>query len=104
MLRYFPSANPLVERQAVRELSNYIGKEVVLILTGGTVIRGRFIIFDDHMNVIMEDCHEIVKSPDGTTYESHMGTYLVRGDNIQCVGARVVEPDPIPEDAPDAEE
>ena len=38
--------------------------------------------FDQHMNMIMEECHERVYSSDAGVEQVVLGLYIVRGDNM----------------------
>ena len=38
--------------------------------------------FDQHMNMIMEECHERVYSSDAGVDQVVLGLYIVRGDNM----------------------
>eukprot|EP00007_Cunea_sp_BSH-02190019_P004835 CAMPEP_0174229052 /NCGR_PEP_ID=MMETSP0417-20130205/121_1 /TAXON_ID=242541 /ORGANISM="Mayorella sp, Strain BSH-02190019" /LENGTH=91 /DNA_ID=CAMNT_0015306553 /DNA_START=130 /DNA_END=401 /DNA_ORIENTATION=+ len=66
-------------------LSDFEGLPVSVITNDGRNIVGTLAGMDQLTNLILEDCHERVHSPEGTE-QVPLGLYIVRGDNICAVG------------------
>eukprot|EP00938_MAST-03A_sp_MAST-3A-sp1_P001930 g1930.t1 len=67
-------------------LKKHLNKVVSVITSDGRNIVGSLKGFDQHMNMIMEECHERVYSSDAGVDQVVLGLYIVRGDNIAIVG------------------
>lgn len=63
---------------AVKALEESVGQLVLIKLKGGKVIRGNLQGFDQHMNLLLEGCEEIMEEGKNST----LGTIIVRGDNV----------------------
>lgn len=66
---------------AVKVLDESLGRDVLIKLKGGKVIRGNLQGFDQHMNLLLERSVEILD--DGKTDE--IGSIVVRGDNVVII-------------------
>ncbi len=66
---------------AVKVLDESLGKDVLIKLKGGKVIRGNLQGFDQHMNLLLESSVEILE--DGNSDD--IGNIVVRGDNVVIV-------------------
>jgi small nuclear ribonucleoprotein len=66
---------------AVKVLDESLGKDVLIKLKGGKVIRGNLQGFDQHMNLLLQDSVEILE--DSKTND--LGTIVVRGDNVVII-------------------
>ncbi len=59
-------------------INKSLGKQVLVRLKNGIVIRGKIVSFDAHMNIVIEDAEEL---EDGNL-KAKLGTILLRGGNI----------------------
>lgn len=59
-------------------LSKSIGKNVLVVMKGGTTIRGLLQSFDVHMNIILESAEKVTEGQLDVKY----GTTIIRGDNV----------------------
>lgn len=66
---------------AVKVLDESLGRDVLIKLKGGKVIRGNLQGFDQHMNLLLEGSVEILE--DGKSEE--IGNIVVRGDNVVII-------------------
>ena len=67
-------------------LVEFVDKKVSIITNDGRLIVGMLKGFDNVTNVILEGSEERVFSQDEGVERIPLGLYLVRGDNITCVG------------------
>ncbi|MCA9486648.1 small nuclear ribonucleoprotein [Candidatus Woesearchaeota archaeon] len=63
-------------------LSDARGKDVTLQLKNGTVITGKLLSFDIHLNLVLEEAKEYKT---GIETGEEIGTTIVRGDTIVLV-------------------
>mmetsp|Transcript_11783 Transcript_11783/g.29048 ORF Transcript_11783/g.29048 Transcript_11783/m.29048 type:complete len:97 (+) Transcript_11783:205-495(+) len=68
------------------ELENYVDQIVNVITNDGRNIVGVLKGYDQCINIILEDCHERVFSPDAGVEQHVLGLYIVRGDNVSIIG------------------
>ena len=66
---------------AVKVLDESLGKVVLIKLMGGKVIRGNLHVFDQHMNLLLEDSVEILEG----NKTNELGMIVVRGDNVVII-------------------
>ena len=66
---------------AVKVLDESLGRDVLIKLKGGKVIRGNLQGFDQHMNLLLESSVEILE--DGKSDD--IGNIVVRGDNVVII-------------------
>ena len=66
---------------AVKVLDESLGRDVLIKLKGGKVIRGNLQGFDQHMNLLFKDSVEILE--DGKYND--IGNIVVRGDNVVII-------------------
>ena len=70
---------------AVKVLDESLGKDVLIKLKGGKVIRGNLQGFDQHMNLLLEGSVEILE--EGKSDD--IGNIVVRGDNVVYISSAV---------------
>ena len=62
-------------------------KEVICVVTAdGRIIVGTMVGHDQVQNLILNDAHERVYSPDGPVEQVPLGLYVIRGDNLCVIG------------------
>ena len=66
---------------AVKVLDESLGKDVLIKLKGGKVIKSNLQGFDQHMNLLLESSVEILE--EGKSDE--IGNIVVRGDNVVII-------------------
>ena len=59
-------------------LNEAIGKEILVVLKGETIIRGTLKSFDVHLNLVLENAFQLDNGEPKTKY----GKLMVRGDNV----------------------
>jgi len=59
-------------------LNKSIGKNVLIVMKGGTTIRGTLKAFDVHMNIILDNSEKITEGQPDVKY----GTTIIRGDTV----------------------
>lgn len=52
----------------------------------GRIIIGQMVGHDQVQNLILNDAHERVYSPDAPVEQAPLGLYVIRGDNICVIG------------------
>lgn len=67
-------------------LDQYVAKTVLVVTADGRVVVGTLRGFDQTTNLILEDSHERVFSTAQSVQVVQLGLYVVRGDNVACVG------------------
>ena len=67
-------------------LDGMVDKVVQIVTNDGRNIVGMLKGFDQTTNVILDECHERVFSPEAGVEQVQLGLYIVRGDNIAVVG------------------
>ena len=67
-------------------LKEFVDKKVSVITNDGRLIVGTLKGFDNVTNAILEGCEERIFATDEGVERVPLGLYLVRGDNIACVG------------------
>eukprot|EP00466_Bigelowiella_natans_P002898 jgi/Bigna1/52784/estExt_Genewise1Plus.C_110152 len=68
------------------ELDSYVDRIVNVITNDGRNIVGVLKGYDQCINIILEDCHERVFSPDAGVEQVVLGLYIIRGDNVAIIG------------------
>mmetsp|Transcript_22730 Transcript_22730/g.32984 ORF Transcript_22730/g.32984 Transcript_22730/m.32984 type:complete len:97 (+) Transcript_22730:142-432(+) len=61
-------------------------KIVSIITNDGRNIVGNLKGYDQATNIILDECHERVFSPDAGVEQVVLGLYIIRGDNIAVIG------------------
>ncbi|MBI4214878.1 RNA-binding protein, partial [archaeon] len=59
-------------------LNSAIGKPVLVRLKGNRQLRGNLKVFDQHMNIVLDDAEEL----ENDEAKAKIGNVIVRGDNI----------------------
>mmetsp|Transcript_3333 Transcript_3333/g.4633 ORF Transcript_3333/g.4633 Transcript_3333/m.4633 type:complete len:98 (-) Transcript_3333:1519-1812(-) len=67
-------------------LKDILNKQVSIITCDGRSIIGLLRGVDQVTNIILNECHERVYSPDSGVEQVVLGLYIVRGDNIALIG------------------
>eukprot|EP00035_Acanthoeca_spectabilis_P022240 m.442730 g.442730 ORF g.442730 m.442730 type:complete len:93 (-) comp18846_c0_seq1:1713-1991(-) len=67
-------------------MDQFMNKIVNVVTQDGRVIVGLMKGYDQHLNVILDECHERVFSSDLGVESVVLGLYIVRGDNIGVIG------------------
>ncbi|XP_047122348.1 U6 snRNA-associated Sm-like protein LSm8 [Hydra vulgaris] len=67
-------------------LESYSGHTVAVITQDGRMIVGTLKGFDQAVNLILDESHERVFSPDSGVQQVILGLYIIRGDNIAVIG------------------
>ncbi len=72
------------------QLESYTGKQVLVVLRGGGVVRGLFISFDNHLNIVLDRAEELAigrpgEDPVQLDPSRHLGRIIIRGDNVVLV-------------------
>jgi len=73
---------------SLRVLSESLGGKVLVRLRNGKMLRGILQGYDQHMNLILEQAEEL---DDENSSTKHLGTIVVRGDNIIMVSPTIKE-------------
>ena len=66
---------------AVKVLDESINKKVLIKLKGGKTITGMLQVFDQHMNLLLDQSEEIPSEGDSKS----LGSIVVRGDNVVMI-------------------
>ena len=68
------------------QLVKNLGKPIlVAIKIYNHFIQGNLLMFDMHLNLIIDDAKEVIKFRDGNTKERQFGRIILRGDSIKFV-------------------
>ncbi|KAH3881693.1 U6 snRNA-associated Sm-like protein LSm8 [Dreissena polymorpha] len=67
-------------------LESYVNKTVSIVTADGRVIVGQLKGFDQTINLILDESHERVYSNSEGVEQVILGLYIVRGDNVVCIG------------------
>ncbi|XP_066917655.1 U6 snRNA-associated Sm-like protein LSm8 [Clytia hemisphaerica] len=67
-------------------LESYTGHTVAVITQDGRMIVGTLKGFDQAVNLILDESHERVFSPESGVQQVVLGLYIVRGDNVAVIG------------------
>ena len=70
-------------RRPLDDLQNSIGKNVIVRLRGGHIIKGVLKSFDPHLNLHLEDA-TFVKNEE-EFQEEQVGQIILRGDNVLMI-------------------
>ena len=81
---YFFADKILVMASAA--LEGYVNRLVSVITADGRNFVGTLKGFDQVINLILEDTHERVFSPNAGVEQVVLGLHIVRGDNIAVIG------------------
>ncbi|CDS42792.1 U6 snRNA associated Sm protein LSm8 [Echinococcus multilocularis] len=76
----------LDDNSMASELEAYVGRVVNIITSDGHSIVGTLKGFDNVINLIVNDSHERVFSPDRGVECVPLGLYIIRGQNVAVVG------------------
>jgi len=66
---------------AVKVLDESINKNVLIKLKGGKTITGLLQVFDQHMNLLLDQSEEIPSEGESKS----LGSIVVRGDNVVMI-------------------
>ena len=58
---------------------------MVAIKMRNRFIKGKLVMFDMHLNLIIDDAKEVIKLRDGSSKERQYKTIILRGDSIKFV-------------------
>eukprot|EP00037_Helgoeca_nana_P008166 m.72883 g.72883 ORF g.72883 m.72883 type:complete len:93 (+) comp18761_c0_seq1:121-399(+) len=67
-------------------MDQFVNKIVTVVTQDGRVIVGMMKGYDQHLNLILDECHERVYSSDTGVVSLVLGLYIIRGDNIGVIG------------------
>ena len=73
-------------QMAAAALESYVNRLVSVITADGRNFVGTLKGFDQVINLILEDTHERVFSPNSGVEQVVLGLHIVRGDNIAIIG------------------
>ncbi|KAK2952177.1 hypothetical protein BLNAU_12880 [Blattamonas nauphoetae] len=65
---------------------SFVGRSVLAITNDGRSIAGVLRCFDQTANCVLENSSEWIFSIDEDTEIEPLGTYIIRGDNLACIG------------------
>ena len=57
------------------------GATVLVRMRDGKLIRGRIVTYDQHVNLMLDDAHEVV-NVDGEERHIRRGRMIIRGENV----------------------
>ena len=63
-------------------LTKSLETRVLIKLKGRRELRGKLRGFDQHMNLVLDEAEEITFNNEGEQQIKHIGTIIVRGDNV----------------------
>jgi len=64
-------------------LNDALGKEVLIVLKGNTLVRGTLKAFDVHLNLVLDNAEQLENGETKTKY----GKLMVRGDSVVLISA-----------------
>ncbi|XP_050421682.1 U6 snRNA-associated Sm-like protein LSm8 [Adelges cooleyi] len=67
-------------------LESYVNHTVSIITSDGRNFVGTLKGFDQTINIILDDSHERVYSPNQGVEQVVLGLHLIRGDNVAIIG------------------
>jgi len=72
------------------QLEAYTGKQVLVVLRGGGIVRGLFMSFDNHLNIVLDRAEELAvgrpgEDPVPLDPSRPLGRVIIRGDNVVLV-------------------
>jgi len=67
-------------------LESYVNHTVSIITSDGRNFVGTLKGFDQTINIILDDSHERVYSPNQGVEQVVLGLHLIRGDNVAVIG------------------
>ncbi|CAH1721822.1 unnamed protein product [Macrosiphum euphorbiae] len=67
-------------------LESYVNHTVSIITSDGRNFVGTLKGFDQTINIILDDSHERVYSPNQGVEQIILGLHLIRGDNVAIIG------------------
>ncbi|XP_025421663.1 U6 snRNA-associated Sm-like protein LSm8 [Sipha flava] len=67
-------------------LESYVNHTVSIITSDGRNFVGTLKGFDQTINIILDDSHERVYSPNQGVEQIVLGLHLIRGDNVAIIG------------------
>merc|ERR1712196_217592 len=67
-------------------LAKLVNQMVSVITADGRNIVGNLKGYDQHLNIIIDECHERVYSSVSGVEQVVLGLYIIRGDNIAVIG------------------
>jgi len=69
-----------------QSLEEYVDQLVLVVSNDGRILVGVLKGFDQAVNLILDQCHERVFSSATGVEQVQLGLYIVRGDNVACLG------------------
>jgi small nuclear ribonucleoprotein (snRNP)-like protein len=79
-----------VKAESGASMKDYIGRKLTVTLSDNREMTGRFVCYDRHMNVVLDDVSESRRGKKGTQ-ERQLGLVLVRGEHVRSVTASRVD-------------
>mmetsp|Transcript_4688 Transcript_4688/g.13902 ORF Transcript_4688/g.13902 Transcript_4688/m.13902 type:complete len:97 (+) Transcript_4688:128-418(+) len=67
-------------------LEGLLNKTITVVTNDGRNLVGHLRGYDQTTNLVLDECHERVFSPDSGVEQVVLGLYIVRGDNIAIIG------------------
>ena len=64
-------------------LNDALGKEILIVLKGNTLVRGTLKAFDVHLNLVLDNAEQLENGETKTKY----GKLMVRGDSVVLISA-----------------
>jgi small nuclear ribonucleoprotein len=64
-----------------------LGKVIIVEYDGGNNLRGKLVRFDGHLNLLLEETHEITTLGE----VNFLGSVLLRGSNVVLILASITE-------------
>jgi U6 snRNA-associated Sm-like protein LSm8 len=67
-------------------MSDMVDEIVNVITADGRTIIGLLRGFDQHLNIVLDQCHERIFSTTEGVKQEKLGLYIIRGENVAIVG------------------